>query len=574
MKMKSFVIVGLSMICIEMQAQQFSKVLTGPLVNTAADSRSVNWIDVNNDGFLDCMITNGPSGGQNNSLFINTGAGNFTALSGDSIVLDGKPSDGASWGDTDNDGDMDAFVTNWYNVNNLFYSNNGSGTFTRINGGIHVNDAGYSETAAWGDYDNDGLLDLYVTNSAGIKRNFLYHNLGANTFTKITTGSVVTDIFTSRSVNWTDIDNDNDVDLFVTNEIGQHENIYRNDGAGVFTKLTSGPLLNNGGNTMSGSWGDIDNDGDLDVFLANEQSANALFINNGSFNFTKVTNDTLVKGISNAFSSAWSDIDNDGDLDIFVTYAFTGTTKQVNRLYLNNGSGNFSRVTDAPSQDSCWAYGCAFGDYDNDGFEDLAVATCRFGGVDQPDLLYHNNGNSNKWITLQLIGTISNRSAIGAKVRLKANIGGVDVWQYREISAQSSYCGQNDMRAHFGLASAGIIDSLVIQWPSGIVQFSTGISPNQFITIPESGILSVNEIQDEIQDLVLYPNPVHDLIHLKSGHPTIIQSWEIISPDGRCILQHRSSDPTINVGTLKEGIYLLRIHTTDGVVIKRFTKTP
>jgi enediyne biosynthesis protein E4 len=275
-------------------AQYFTRLSSGPPVTTPGDSRSVNWIDINNDGWTDLMITNGPQGGQNNFLYINNGNGSFTAVAGDPVVSDNAPSDGATWSDMDNDGDLDAFVVNWYNVKNLMYSNNGAGTFTQIITGSPVTDLGYSETASWGDYDNDGLVDLYVTNSAGTLRNFLYHNDGNGAFTKVVTGSPVTDQMPSRSVNWTDLDNDNDPDLFVTNEGNQHENIYRND-AGMFTKITTGDLVNNAGNTMSSSWADIDNDGDLDVVLCNDGSNNALFRNDGNLSFVKLTNDTVLR---------------------------------------------------------------------------------------------------------------------------------------------------------------------------------------------------------------------------------------------------------------------------------------
>ena len=112
---------------------------------------------------------------KNNNLFFNQNKGRFSAVTADSIVLDHCPSDGATFADTDNDGDMDAFVVNWYNVNNLFYRNDGVGNFQRITTGDFVNDKGYSETAAFGDYDQDGYVDLYVTNSEGRKNNFLYN---------------------------------------------------------------------------------------------------------------------------------------------------------------------------------------------------------------------------------------------------------------------------------------------------------------------------------------------------------------------------------------------------------------
>lgn len=491
------------------KAQYFIKITDGPLVNSPGDSRSVNWVDVNNDGWIDCFISNGPAGGQNNSLFINDKTGNFTQITNDPIVKDNKPSDGASFADIDNDGDLDALVTNWYNVNKLLYLNNGNGTFVKIDTGKIVNDGGYSETAAWGDFDKDGLVDIYICNSDGDFRNFMYHNNGNNYFTKINAGSQVSDAYSSRCINWTDIDDDGDLDLFVTNENNQNENIYRNDGPSSFVKLTNNSLVTNMASTMSSSWGDYDNDGDLDVFLANDRSTNALFRNEGNFNFTKVAGDTAVKTPSRSFSSAWSDVDNDGDLDLFVTNSFGTTKKQLNFFYINDGQGNFARnSTDIIAQDSAWSYGCAFGDYNNDGFEDLAVATCRFANVDYPDFLYRNNGNSNHWITIQLAGSNSNIAAIGTKIRAKATINGNPVWQMREISSQSSYCGQNDLRAHFGLGDATLVDSIMIEWPLGLVEYYTNVNANQFVRFKETKISSSSkDNENKLQEFSIYPNP-------------------------------------------------------------------
>lgn len=501
--------------CNTITAQTFIKVAAGPVVNTPGDSRSVNWVDVNNDGWIDLMISNGPSGGQQNFLYLNDGSGTFNPVAGDPIVSDAKPFDGASWADTDNDGDLDCMVVTWYGVTNYFYTNNGSGTFTKSTAAPLTTTGTYSETCSWGDYDNDGRVDLYITNSDGTLKNLLYHNDGNNTFTPVTTGDAVNDTFASRSVNWVDIDNDGDVDLFVSNEYGQHENIYRNDDNGAFTKLDSGPLLNNGGNTMSSSWADYDNDGDMDVFLANDQGNNALFRNDGNFSFSKMADDTVSKSNGRSFSSAWSDMDNDGDLDLFVTNSFMTGSLLRNFLYRNNGDGSFTRIDNTvPATDMDWSYGCAFGDYDNDGFEDLAVATCRFSGSHRNDLLYHNDGNSNHWITIKLTGTTSNKAAIGAKVKLKATINGNPVWQMRELSAQSSYCGQNDLRAHFGLGSTTTIESILIDWPSGLEEAFAAIAPDQFIHIVEGqGITQIKEAEAAHQ-FSIHPNPTSGNITL------------------------------------------------------------
>lgn len=491
----------------------FSKVIDGPVANTPGDSRSVNWIDINNDGYLDLFISNGPSGGANNYLYLNDGSGGFSAVIDQPIVQDKAPSDGATWADYDNDGDMDCFVVNWYGANNLFYRNNGDGTFEQVTMGDFTNNGGYSETASWGDYDQDGYLDLYVSNSGGNKRNFLYHNNGDGTLSRIISGAPVTDVGTSRSINWTDFDLDGDLDLFVTNENYEHENMYRND-AGNFIKITGGSLLTAAGSTISSSWGDFDNDGDLDVFLANDQSKDGLYRNNNGV-FEKVTNDPVVNAVGNSFGSQWADVDNDGDLDLFVTHAFWGGLWK-NSLFLNQGDGSFLQDdAEVVSSDQGWSYGCAFGDYDRDGDLDLAVANCY--NASQKDYLYENHSaeNGNNWIMINCIGTISNKNAIGAKVWVYTTLNGQVKKQLREISAQSGYCGQNQLTAHFGLGQSQMVDSILIQWPNAQLESFPAKSVNQYINLIEGPVASsVTEQLYEQITLLGTPNPFFDSVSI------------------------------------------------------------
>jgi hypothetical protein len=559
-------------------AQTFTKVTTGAVVTTPGDSRSVNWVDINNDNLLDLFISNGKAGGQNNMLYRNQGNGAFNAVLNDPTVLDNKPSDGATFADCDNDGDLDAYVVNWYNEDNLFYANDGNGNFTQITAGSVADSNGYSETAAWGDYDNDGLLDLYVTRSGpsvATRRNLLFHNDGGNSFTKITTGDLVTNAFFSRSVNWTDIDDDGLLDVFVTNEGNANENLYHNDGGGNFTRITTGDLLNNGGKTMSSSWADYDNDGDLDVYLANDQSNNALFRNDGNLVFTKMVSDPVSNTNSHSFSSAWSDIDNDGDLDLFVTNSYNTTPDLLNNfLYINNGNGTFTKnETEVVTTDQSWSYGCAFGDYDNDGFEDLAVATVAFNGVDTPDFLYHNNGNSNHWITIKLVGTSTNKSAIGTKIRVKATINGVSVWQMREVSAQTSYNGQNDLRVHFGLGDATIIEEIRVEWLSDIDESYLNVPSNQFLSIVEgTGILGLNTAA-MANNILIYPNPVISVLNIESNENEV-ESINIYNTLGQIVLVIPNAEQTqsVDVSSLKTGNYLMKVNLDKGSSSVKFIK--
>ena len=375
---------------------------------------------------------------------------------------------------------------------------------------------------------------------------------------------------------------DGDLDLFVTNEStsSNNENLYRNDGNGLFTKITTGDLVNDGRKTMSSSWADFDNDGDLDVFLANENSTNGLFRNDGNFIFTKLIADTICKITAHSFSGAWSDVDNDGDQDLFVTNSFLSNTKLPCFFYLNNGNSTFTRVANhALTTDSAWTYGCAFGDYDNDGFEDLAVATCRFQGIDKPDFLYHNDGNTNSWMTLKLIGTTTNKSAIGTKVRLKANINGIPVWQMRELSAQSSYCGQNDLRAHFGLGNSNLIDSIKIEWLSGLIEYYDSIPVNQMMSITEGqGIIGIPTLVKK-DESIIFPNPnkgnlTLSNVNLNKGDVILITS-ETGDTLSKLLIDEPTSQLEIDLrkhGITASGNYILSIRSKNRIVSKKIIK--
>ncbi len=514
MKKLYFLMIALLCTAAAFGQANFTKITDAVFTQKSGDWRSVNWIDYDNDGWVDIFITQGPKAGANNALYKNNQNGTFTEVTRQPIVLDKSPSDGATWGDVDNDGDLDCFVANWYGVNNLFYLNNGDGNFTEITSGNLVTDGGFSETAAWGDYDNDGFLDLYVTNSDGTRRNFLYHNERNGTFSKITSGAPATDAFISRMVNWVDYDNDGDLDLFVTNEEEQNENLYKNMGGGVFDKITNLPIVTDFGNTMSSSWGDMDNDGDLDLFMANDRTGNSLFRHDGKGGFSKVS--STVSETGNSFSSQWGDVDNDGDLDLFVTNAFGGGMWK-NFIYLNDGTGRFEKVTTgAITDDLGWNYGCAMGDYDNDGDLDIATAGC-FNARDN-NRLYRNETKSKNWLQIKLTGVATNKSAIGCKVRIKANIKGKSVWQMREISSHSGQCGQNQLTAHFGLDEAIVVDSLVVAWLSGQTDRFSNIMPNRLYQIIEGGTLTTGLKEIDASSVVngfsVSPNPVTDIVQV------------------------------------------------------------
>ena len=511
-------------------SQTFTKINTGSFVNDGGASRGVNFIDYDNDGDLDLYVSNGKRFGQYSFLYQNNG-GVFTRILNSGPVNDSLPFDGSSWGDFDNDGNIDMCTITWYDSLNVLYKNNGAGVFSFLGSSPIVTDRGFSETCSWGDYDNDGLIDLLITNSEGIGnwRNWVYKNTGNSNFTRIDSGVIFTDINRlSRGVNWIDIDGDRDQDIFVCNENNQNELMYKNEGNGYFTRVLNIPPTVSGGNSWSSSWGDYDNDGDFDLFVANwGNQNNFLFRNDGSFNFTQITNDTIVNQAGYFACSGWGDYDNDGDLDMFVTQAYRTPNSPMNNILYKNllietNTSTFERITtDDIVNDPGYAYGFAWGDWDADG--DLDLFAARTYNENQNNAAYLNNGNTNKWIEFKLRGVTTNKSAIGSKVKIKAIINNNPVWQVREVSGQSGYCGQN-LDLHFGLGNATVIDSVRIEWQSGLTEHYINISVNQIIVATEGSPIGINQNGTQVPSSFSlyqnYPNPFNPVTKIKFDIPS------------------------------------------------------
>lgn len=254
----------------------------------------------------------------------------------------------------------------------------------------------------------------------------------------------------------------------------------------LFTKITNTPI-NNAIEALSASWCDFDSDGDLDVFVniaysspGNVPAYSQFFQNNCNGEFTRILaipgNIAIDKG-SWASDCSWIDYDNDGFTDLYASHG-----NRPNSLFKNNGDGTFTQITNINIvQDISKTTGNGWADYNNDGFLDLFVPNA-FGAPES--FLYKNNGNGNHWLDVKCIGTISNTSAIGARIYAKANINGTDVWQMREINANGK--GIQPLNQHFGFGNATIIDTLKIYWPaSHTTQIFTNVQPDRFIVIKE-----------------------------------------------------------------------------------------
>jgi hypothetical protein len=467
----------------------FELVTSGPLVEERASTGGVSWIDYDGDGDEDVYVTNGydvsaqsPSP-QKNRLYRNDGGGLFAPVAAGSLVQDDGFSSGSTWGDFDNDGDADLFVPNQQDQENFLYRNDG-GTFVRLLDSDPARDGGHSYSAAWVDLDRDGLLDLFVSNG-GLSHSgpdFLYRNEGGGRFSRITAGAAVTADGASGGAVWGDYDNDGDQDLFVANRAGNNA-LYRNDGDWQLTLVEESPLGTDGAPALAADWGDMDNDGDLDLYVATMYGmANLLYRNDGDGRFTALEEGAAVLDAGHTYGVNWADCDNDGDLDLAVVNWGAAAV-----LYLNDGTGGFTRCV-AGDLGRRITYGAclAWADYDDDGDLDLYLGSWpNSPGPGEQNLLYRNETEASAWLKIRLEGTESNRSAIGARITVQTRHQGVLTSQIREVSAQSSFRSQNSLIQHFGLGEADKTLQVIVRWPSGRVSTLSDVPANQLLDVSE-----------------------------------------------------------------------------------------
>lgn len=427
------------------------------------------WGDFNNDGLEDIFMT-----GFNvarSYLYKNNGNGTFSKLPGNAYYYSNGRS--ITWGDYNNDGFLDAFAPDYSTDSVAFtsiFKNNGNETFTRIQlPSSHI------AAGVWLDADNDGDLDL-VYHDAAISST-LYRNDGNDTFTPIT-GVFTT--YTSWNPVAVDINNDGRMDLFFPSSQTQSSSLtralYINNGNNTFALNSTSPLVTDILATDRGaSFADIDNDGDYDALIVNN-TEDRFYINDGAGNFTPQTSIAVLgESIKQGRGSAFADYNNDGYVDLII---FAGPPYTSWLLFTNNKNGTFTKETTQNFRAASAFNGASFGDYNNDGFLDIVTASF---GLDNNGL-YRNKGNSNNWLQLKLVGNLSNKSAVGAKV----DVYSPGLRTHQQILTNNGAHNQNSLTAQFGLGSNTAIDSVIINWPSGLRQKLTGLEINRRWSIKEN----------------------------------------------------------------------------------------
>ena len=496
--------------------------------------------DFNRDGWQDIYFVNGRDRynrgiAVKNALYRNNGDNTFTDVTDKAGVPGTGYGLGCAWGDYDNDGFPDLLVTQY--GSNVLYHNNGDGTFTDVTAkaGVAGTESGPIHSGAiFVDYDRDGRLDLYVGSYVAFgpksrrycdiggvlsscppsaypgSPNALYHNNGDGTFTNVSAAAnILQPEGKNLSVGAADYANDGWQDLFVAND-GLPAYLYKNLHNGKFQETggVAGMAFNLRGQTMAAmciSLGDYDNDGWLDLYISDfQKSSDHLWHNSGKGYFDEVSDEAGITVPTRdvlSFGGGFFDYDNDGWLDLFIANGHVYPEieqvskethyKQRNSLFHNESNGQFKDTSASGGLGALSpraGRGVAFADFDNDGYIDVVVAN----NGDPPTLLRNMGSHGNHFLNFKLVGTKSNRDALGARIRITSG----KISQIREIAGGGSYLSQSDLRANFGLGNMTVASTVEVNWPSGGREVFHEIKADRFYLIEEGrGEMSVQQIR-------------------------------------------------------------------------------
>lgn len=533
---------------------QFDEVASSKGINllygTSTFGAGVSFVDFNGDGWDDLTLTTDET---QEVYFMQNNNGTFTRvfLSGINDQIRAKQ---VLWVDYDNDGDKDFFVTGVQGVNHLY--NNDGNVFTDVtsSAGLFTQDK-TSYGATFGDIDNDGDLDLFICNRDN-HRNHLYRN-DDGTFVDITIESGISVTLDLTFVaSFFDYDNDGDQDLYISNDKNDANELYQNNGSGVFTDVSNSTGAGINIDAMCTTIGDYNNDGWFDIYVTNTQSGNYLLENVNGTSFTDVASIAGVTFESFAWGSVFLDADLDGFLDLYVSSSFDGSVASFpSAAFFHNQADDTFIVPNniGFNDDTEESYSNAIGDFNNDGKPDIVVMNegANF-------FLWENQTTtSNSWVKINLEGVSSNKDGYGNKIEVFAD--GKSTYRYTVCG--EGYLAQNSTYEFFGLGTATEIDYIKITWNrTGVVETINNVSVNQAITIQEgNGILSTSSVQ--APQVALYPNPSNNGVFNIANSSSENLEIEVYDLSGRLIIPVMTIGSSIDLSGFSKGIYLAKIST-------------
>lgn len=532
----------------------------------------VTFFDFNSDGLDD--ISMATTVGDSINFFINMG-GYFEKVI-PSFVGDTSQVKNILWGDYNNDGNPDLFVTGYHSGFKL-YLNLGDLVFedvTEASGLVSNNESGF-QGAAWGDINNDGYLDLYITtNDGSFDPNYLYINNTDGSFENITLEAGVSDSIKSPfGLVFSDLDDDGDQDMYLSIDHNGGNTVFINNGDNTFEDVTT---TCGGGLEMYSmciSAGDYDGDGIEDFYFSNmlmPPVGSRLTKGNGDATFTEVSDDAGVNWQNDGWGSSWLDADLDGDLDLFsVSCHDTILGFESCVFYENQGDGTFISLDYCGFEiDNTKNFSCAIGDIENDGYPDIIVNN----DEGYPLSIWQNTTiNENHFIKIDLEGTESNKDGIGSWIEVYID----GEMQRRYTHNANGYLSQNTSYEIIGLGLSETIDSLKVIWLSGIIDIAYDVMADQRLTIVEGeGATTIDEQQ--LHSFVLFPNPSSSSISINfSSYFPEIKRIDFYNIEGRLVksinVSANADHLNLDINDLKEGLYLINIVSENEIFSKRLS---
>jgi ASPIC and UnbV/Secretion system C-terminal sorting domain/FG-GAP-like repeat len=498
------------------------EILISPVITY--QTKAVNWIDYDNDGDKDLYVTSNVAG---NRLFQKTDTGFIDVTVAAGLPFVNINTYGASWGDVNNDGCLDVYISNRIAgstiITNYLYRSNCDGTFTNATDLIGLsNTPALTFCSGFLDFNNDGWQDIYVANDKFFP-NYLYKNNGDGTYTDVSNSSGTDIIVDAMSVTVDDFNSDGYLDIYVTNTPDE---------------------------------------------ISTPSEGNVLLKNNGDETFTNISVSAGTLFESFAWGSTFFDAENDGDLDLYVSSSYDGSFNGYASaaFYENQGNETFTEPSSVGFlNDTKMSYSNATGDLNNDGKSDIIVLNSN----DEPPFIWNNQTvTSNNYLSITLEGTQSNKDGVGSLIEILVD----GNKQYRYIMCGEGYIAQNSFKEIFGVGTATIIDYIKVKWLSGVEDMLYDVPVNQNINIVEASTLSINDFASE-NDIKVYPNPVKDVIKLNS--PMVINRIDLYNSLGELLKSsiQNLEDVELNLKDLSAGLYFIKIYFEHGSKIKKFIKS-